>query len=108
MGATIIWERWGGIKPDSTFETPWMNSFNHYSYNAIGDWTYRSIVGIDTYEDGVGYEHIKIEPLIGGDFTYASASLETYYGKVSNGWKIDGDNLIMDIPKISLKMGRLF
>ena len=57
---------------------------------------YRSMVEIDTYEDGVGYKHIKMEPLIGGDFTYASASLETYYGKVSNGWKIDGDNLIMD------------
>ncbi len=96
MGATTIWERWDGIKPDSTFETPGMNSFNHYSYGAIGDWMYRSMVGIDTYEDGVGYKHIKIKPHIGGNFTYASASLETYYGKVSNGWKIDGDNLMMD------------
>lgn len=96
MGATTIGERCDGIKPDSTFENPWINSFNHYSYGAIRDWIYRSMVGIDTYEDGVGYKHIKIEPLIGGDFTYASASLETYYGKVSNGWKIDRDNLIMD------------
>ncbi|MEO8861675.1 MAG: family 78 glycoside hydrolase catalytic domain [Ginsengibacter sp.] len=96
MGATTIWERWDGIKPDSTFETPGMNSFNHYSYGAIGDWMYRSMVGIDTYEDGVGYKHIKIKPHIGGNFTYASASLETYYGKVSNGWKIYGDNLMMD------------
>ena len=59
MGATTIWERWDGIKPDSTFQTPGMNSFNHYAYGAIGDWMYRVITGIDTYEDGVGYKHIK-------------------------------------------------
>jgi alpha-L-rhamnosidase len=45
MGATTIWERWDGEKPDSTFETPGMNSFNHYAYGAIGDWMYRAIAG---------------------------------------------------------------
>jgi alpha-L-rhamnosidase len=34
MGATTIWERWDGQKPDSTFQTPGMNSFNHYAYGA--------------------------------------------------------------------------
>jgi len=97
MGATTIWERWDGEKPDSTFENPGMNSFNHYAYGAIGDWMYRKMVGIDTYEDGVGYKHIKIKPHIGGGFTYASASLDTYYGKVSNSWKIENGNLIMDV-----------
>ena len=41
MGATTIWERWDGIKPDSTFQTPGMNSYNHYAYGAIGDWSGR-------------------------------------------------------------------
>ena len=97
MGATTIWERWDGIKPDSTFEVPSMNSYNHYSYGAIGDWMYRKMVGIDTYEDGVGYKHIKIQPHIGGGFTNASASLKTYYGTVSNSWKIDSDKIAMDV-----------
>ncbi len=97
MDATTIWERWDGQKPDSTFEDPGMNSFNHYAYGAIGDWMYRKMVGIDTYEDGVGYKHIKIKPHIGGDFTFASASLDTYYGKVSNSWKIEKENLLMDV-----------
>jgi len=97
MGATTIWERWDGEKPDSTFETPGMNSFNHYAYGAIGDWMYRKMVGIDTYEDGVGYKHIKIKPHIGGDFTFASATLDTYYGKVSNSWKVQNDSLIIDV-----------
>jgi alpha-L-rhamnosidase len=51
MGATTIWERWDGIRPDSSFQTPGMNSFNHYAYGAIGDWMYRVVAGIDTYED---------------------------------------------------------
>ncbi|MDE3143018.1 MAG: alpha-L-rhamnosidase, partial [Bacteroidota bacterium] len=97
MGATTIWERWDGQKPDSSFQTPGMNSFNHYSYGAIGDWMYRQMVGLDTYEDGVGYKHIKIKPHIGGGLTYASASLETYYGKLSCGWKVEADKIIMDV-----------
>lgn len=97
MGATTIWERWDGQKPDSSFQTPGMNSFNHYAYGAIGDWMYRTMVGIDTYEDGVGYKHIKIQPHIGGGFTHASASLQTYYGAVSSGWKIANGNIVMDV-----------
>ena len=97
MGATTIWERWDGQKPDSSFQTPGMNSFNHYAYGAIGDWMYRILVGLDTYEDGVGYKHIKIMPHIGGGFTNAAASLQTYYGTVSSGWKIENDKLLMDI-----------
>lgn len=97
MGATTIWERWDGIKPDSTFQVPSMNSLNHYSYGAIGDWMYRVMVGLDTYEDGVGYKHIKIQPHIGGGFTHASASLQTYYGTVSSGWAIDGGKITVDV-----------
>lgn len=97
MGATTIWERWDGEKPDSTFETPSMNSFNHYSYGAIGDWMYRKMVGLDTYEDGVGYKHIKVKPHIGGGFSFASASLQTYYGKLSSGWKVEADKINMDV-----------
>ena len=97
MGATTIWERWDGQKPDSSFQTPGMNSFNHYAYGAIGDWMYRKMAGIDTYEDGVGYKHIQIKPHIGGNFTYAAASLKTYYGTVSSTWKIAGDKVLMDV-----------
>ncbi|TRZ82571.1 MAG: alpha-L-rhamnosidase [Sediminibacterium sp.] len=97
MGATTIWERWDGQKPDSSFQSVGMNSFNHYSYGAIGDWMYRQMVGLDTYEDGVGYKHSKVQPHIGGGFTNASASLETYYGKLSSGWKLQGDEIYFDV-----------
>ncbi len=65
MGATTIWERWDGMKPDSTFQTPTMNSFNHYAYGAIGDWMYRVMVGIDTEEDRPGYKRSPSGPISG-------------------------------------------
>jgi alpha-L-rhamnosidase len=97
MGATTIWERWDGIKPDSTFETPSKNTFNHYSYGAIGDWMYRVVAGIDTYTDEPGYKHIRIMPHVGSDLTYANADLKTYYGTISSHWKIDNGKLELDV-----------
>jgi alpha-L-rhamnosidase len=97
MGATTIWERWDGIRPDGSFEAVSMNSFNHYSYGAIGDWMYRVVAGIDTKADGPGYKQIVIKPHPGGNFTYANADYETNYGKVSSHWKIDGANFLLDV-----------
>ena len=97
MGATTIWERWDGIRPDGTFETPTMNSYNHYAYGAIGDWMYRVIAGIDTKTDGPGYKQIIIKPTIGGKLQYAAADYETNYGKVTSHWKLDNGNLLLDV-----------
>ncbi|MGL6269334.1 MAG: alpha-L-rhamnosidase C-terminal domain-containing protein, partial [Chitinophagaceae bacterium] len=97
MGATTIWERWNGIKPDGSFESPSMNSFNHYAYGAIGDWMYRVVAGLDTDIDGPGYKRIVINPHVGGNLTQASASLETYYGKVSSAWKIGNEILELTV-----------
>jgi alpha-L-rhamnosidase len=97
MGATTIWERWDGIRPDGTFQTPGMNSFNHYSYGAIGDWMYRVVAGIDTYEDGPGYKHSKIAPQPGGGLTEAASYLHTGYGKLSSHWRSENDSLLLDV-----------
>jgi alpha-L-rhamnosidase len=97
MGATTIWERWDGIRPDSSFQTPGMNSFNHYSYGAIGDWMYRVAAGIDTYDDGAGYKHSRIWPHIGGGLTRVAADLETGYGRLSSHWQLENDSLRLDV-----------
>ena len=97
MGATTIWERWDGIKPDSTFQTPNMNSFNHYAYGAIGDWMYRSVAGIDTKESDPGYKFITVKPTLGSGLKNAAASLETNYGKVSSSWKDETDLVIVEV-----------
>ena len=95
MGATTIWERWDGQKPDSTFQNPGMNSFNHYAYGAIGDWMYRVMAGINEGEPG--YKKIIIKPHVGGGLTSATAALQTYYGKVSSAWQVKGDQLQLEV-----------
>jgi alpha-L-rhamnosidase len=97
MGATTIWERWDGIKPDGSFETPTMNSYNHYAYGAIGDWMYRVTAGIDTDPDGPGYKKIIIKPTVGGNLTFANAAYETPYGKLKSDWKIEGDTFYLNV-----------
>jgi alpha-L-rhamnosidase len=97
MGATTIWERWDGQKPDGTFQTPGMNSFNHYAYGAIGDWMYRNIAGINWDENAPGYKQIIIKPHLTDSLSFASASLETYYGKVASEWKKENGKLVLNV-----------
>jgi len=99
-GATTIWERWDGIKPDGTFQDPDMNSFNHYAYGAIGEWMYSVIAGMEIDESHPGYKHILIQPQPGGGLTFANASVESMYGQVASGWKLaDGKfTLSVEVP----------
>ncbi|MEM9917675.1 MAG: glycoside hydrolase family 78 protein [Bacteroidota bacterium] len=97
MGATTIWERWDGIRPDSTFQNASMNSFNHYAYGAIGDWLYRVVAGIDIDEKEPGYKHILIQPTPGGTLTYAKAGHKGPYGKIVSAWKIENDRFYLDL-----------
>lgn len=95
MGATTIWERWDGMKPDSTFQTPGMNSFNHYAYGAIGDWMYRTVAGLQ--EASAGYKNITIAPQPGGKLTRAAAELKTIYGAAKSSWKTENGIFKLDI-----------
>jgi alpha-L-rhamnosidase len=97
MGATTIWERWDGQKPDGSFQTPSMNSFNHYAYGAIGDWMYRVTAGIDTDESAPGYKRIIIKPHLGGDFKEVQAAFQSNYGKVSSSWKLVGKDFQLNV-----------
>ncbi len=96
-GATTMWERWDGIKPDGSFEEISMNSFNHYAFGAIGDWMYRTIGGIDLDPSVPGYKHAIIAPHPGGGLTGARASLETGYGMLSSSWRMVGDSLLLEV-----------
>ena len=96
-GATTMWERWDGIKPDGSFQDVGMNSFNHYAYGAIGDWMYRVVAGIGIDAREPGYKHVMIGPRPGGDLTFARAELRTLYGDVASGWELEGDDLLVTV-----------
>ncbi|RYM07116.1 alpha-L-rhamnosidase [Sporolactobacillus sp. THM7-7] len=85
-GATTIWEHWDGIKEDGSFWSEDMNSFNHYAYGSIGDWLYRSVLGIDTDEEKPGFKHIRISPLPVRSMSWAKGELESVHGLIRSQW----------------------
>lgn len=91
MGATTIWERWDSMKPDGSIPNNGMNSFNHYSYGAIGDWLYREAVGLQETE--AGFKNIRIKPHTGGGFTRMAAEEMTPYGRLAAEWYAENDRL---------------
>lgn len=97
MGATTIWERWDGQKPDSSFQNAGMNSFNHYAYGAIGEWMYEHITGIQADPAHPGFKQFFVRPRPGGKLSYAKASLQTAYGELVAGWKQEDNRFIMEI-----------
>jgi alpha-L-rhamnosidase len=96
-GATTIWERWDGIKPNGTFQNKGMNSFNHYAYGAIGEWLYRVVAGIDIDEQNPGYKHIIVQPHPGGGLTSVRARLDSMYGPIESDWRIDGEAMTVNV-----------
>ena len=85
-GATTIWERWNGIKPDGSFQYPSMNSFNHYAYGAIGEWMYANLMGLKINEKFPGYKRYNIRPLFDKNFDYVKGSFDSNYGKIQIAW----------------------
>ncbi|MFB6249286.1 MAG: family 78 glycoside hydrolase catalytic domain [Salinibacter sp.] len=98
MGATTMWEHWDGIKPDSTFQDPSMNSYNHYAYGAVGEWLYTEVAGLQAAAPG--YEEIRVAPHPGDTLTHARAVLDTNYGRLESSWtRSDGQfRLSVTIP----------
>lgn len=93
MGATTIWERWDGIKPDGSFQDPAMNSFNHYAYGAVVEWMYGVVAGIDTSAAAPGYKRSVIRPRPGAGLDWVQASVETLYGELASSWTKEKDSL---------------
>jgi alpha-L-rhamnosidase len=87
QGATTIWERWDGWTQERGFQSPEMNSFNHYAYGSIGSWLYQSVAGIEVDPANPGYKHSILRPQVGGGLTHAAATLKTTYGTLASAWK---------------------
>ena len=77
-----------------------MNSFNHYAYGAIGDWLYQVVAGLEVDLEAPGYKRIRIQPQLGGELTYAKATLDSLYGRIESHWTRDDElvTLAVTIP----------
>ncbi len=97
QGATTIWERWDGYVAGRGYQDPAMNSFCHYAIGSVGEWMYRSILGINPDENQPGYRHFFLRPQIGGGLTWAKGSYDSISGRIVSDWRVDDDKFTWKI-----------
>ena len=93
VGATTIWERWDGWNGKDP--KGGMNSLNHYSFGAVGEYLYGMIGGIQP--DAPGYQRIRIQPVIGNGMQSATTRYDSIHGKIVTQWKVNGKSLDLDV-----------
>jgi len=96
MGATTIWERWDGQRPDGSFQDAGMNSFNHYAYGSVADWLFGVTAGIQTDEAAPGFKHIVFAPQPDARLDWAKAEIGTRHGPVKAGWRKSGAGFVYE------------
>jgi alpha-L-rhamnosidase len=95
QGATSIWERLNGYTVENGFGgNNSMNSFNHYSFGAVGQWMMAYSLGIQRGEPGFHRFILQPEPDPTGTMTWAEGHYDSMYGRIRSAWKVDGKSLI--------------
>jgi alpha-L-rhamnosidase len=74
-----------------------MNSFNHYSFGAVGEWMYSTIGGIELDEGTPAFKHVVIRPQPGGGVTSASTKLDTIAGTIATDWELTADDFRLSV-----------
>lgn len=97
QGATTIWERWDGYVKGRGFQSPGMNSFNHYAFGSVSQWIYEHILGIQPDEKQPGYHHFIIHPVPGGDLKWATGSYHSINGMIVSDWKRKNNHFTLQI-----------
>ncbi len=96
-GGTTIWERWDGYVEGRGFQTPAMNSFNHYAIGAVGEWMYRVIGGLNPDEAAPGWRHFVVRPIPGGGLKWAKVAYESVRGLIRSEWRIEQDVFTLEV-----------
>lgn len=88
-GATTIWERWDGWTPETgPHPDDSMNSFNHYSLGACGQWLFEGIAGIRPDPAHAGFGHVTIRPVLVEGLTWAGGSVDSVRGRFATRWSL--------------------
>jgi len=94
QGATSIWERLNGYTVENGFGgNNSMNSFNHYSFGAVGQWMMAYSLGIQRDEPGFKKFILQPEPDPTGEMTWAEGYYDSMYGRIGSGWKVNGGTM---------------
>ena len=90
QGATTIWERLNSYTHTDGFgSNNSMNSFNHYSFGAVGQWLMNRCLGIERDEQHPGFQHFYLRPEADptGQLTFARGHYDSPYGLIESSWQ---------------------
>jgi hypothetical protein len=87
-GATSLTESWAALRDVSN---------NHMMLGHLMEWFFSGIAGIRQVPGSSSYDRILIAPEIVGDIKWAEASYASIHGEIVSKWKIERNNLIMNI-----------
>ncbi len=93
VGATTIWEQW--VAWDGWHPQGGMNSLNHYSFGAVGEYLYGMVGGIQP--DEPGYKTVRIQPVVGQGIDWAKTSYDSIRGRIATSWRRDGHHLLLEV-----------
>ena len=107
QGATSIWERWDAMAEDGQIYDPEMNSYNHYAYGAVCQWLFEDVAGLKPVEDMPAFEEIELDPAILPGLSPVEAWHDTRFGRVTAGWKLDGERVTYTVVLPEGMTGRM-
>ncbi|MCM1311278.1 MAG: glycoside hydrolase family 78 protein [Bacteroides sp.] len=90
QGATTIWERLNSYTHTDGFGgNNRMNSFNHYSFGAVGSWMLSHSLGIMRDDTVDAFKRIVLAPETDptGTLTFADGYYDSPYGRIESHWK---------------------
>nr|WP_217702672.1 alpha-L-rhamnosidase C-terminal domain-containing protein [Nocardioides guangzhouensis] len=90
-GATTVWERWEGVDDDGVPH----ESLNHYSKGAVIGFLHRYVAGLQ--RTTATWRTFRVHPRPGGGVTWARAGHDAPHGRIDVSWRLDGDELRLDL-----------
>lgn len=84
--ATTLWETWA--ESDNVY------SKNHPMFGSVGEWFYRSLLGINGTSPGFKTFRIQVQP---GGLTEAKGSFRSVYGNIRSAWRIEGQTFLQEV-----------
>lgn len=95
-GATTVWEKWDGIRPDGSLATAEMNSFNHCALGAVGAFLFERLAGLDVRPLTFA-GRIDINAVYAPRLDWVRADHHSPAGPMASGWRWDGDAVVHEI-----------
>lgn len=96
-GATTLWERWDSYKKGEGFNDVGMNSFNHYSLGAVGEWLYSTVMGISPCLEEPGFAKVRVAPRFDESIPSFSGKFNSPHGTISVSYSFTEEGIRYEI-----------